>query len=1161
MTILIAILQTFLSWVQTFLASLLGVTITDITPRGGWPGTIFTIRGFNFSANRDENDVRIGGERAIVIDATPALLTAMAGEATKTGAVTVAVAGKTATASAVFQVLPRPAFDNIAVAGPPRFFHGPQKGTPKTNTPNQPVLVLFAHAKDQSPDEPMKTAAVLRNELIAKCGEANRWWQQASFNRTSWTMTFSNWLTLPNPDNFYFWRDSDVDAARRQLLAETLRPFLWQSTTIVNGAIPVEHTSPLSYAYKFGVPSGGASVTASALSGTRLYVGTGSGSVFIHDIANLNATVALGNITIAGQFITALELVGTRLYAALRDTGFAVIDVTNPAAPALVTQVLAGAGCYAVRVSGNDLWLGRQNHLEQYSLLGGLPSFVNTTELNAWITSIDAAGALLAASTDGDGVHLFDTSGGGALPKSENRALLNVRSVTLAGSMALLAAYENGMLVLDLGNPAAPFKRGALKTTKAVCRIRVQGTEAMLALGGLDMLAVDVSNPDAPKRHHGEQPSTSDPDVPALRNQIKAAVLGLRLVKDKNALFTHALRLYFNSVPGGESTANLGQYVGVIVILKGPSLRGQSFPKETAAYYWPDNIPFFDTKGLIYLAHDASVGRVAHEIGHWLGMDDIYEDKLDTGEIVPGTAQAFCLSGSHDEEPLFAGRELNDTMRILDLHPNNTQMRTWSPTAQLDEVFTIVAHHGVENTDGSRIHMLRLVASEGLIYFVETRELQPPGMRFDQRLPVTAPGQVVVTRATTAKSFSNSLERAVMLVNVLGVNQQAVDAARNMTIRVEEQLPGSPLAYRVRVRWNQPIAGDPSGTFDMGITPWSTETWESVDIAIDSKLNGEGVFEFSEPGKPGVPILNGDRPWINHKNVIIAKVRNTAPGDVPEVYVSCYVTTPPGIGDNGNWALLETKLISNFKGNSEQELRFDWTPKAGGHTCIKIAILPMQGEINTDNNSAQENVAVFDSTAASSHQPVVLSAEVRSPFSVIRKVDLAVRGLPLGWHAVVEHDWVWLEGKGIHPVRAVIWTDRDSNAPLDVPIPPDAFPRIEGWTDFDHRYIPIGGILAPVRAVKRVEIHTQAVDRHGAYVIYGNLVPPVANVPLAIEVTHESGHMTLFYSATDSSGSYSKSIGVYGTVKLGTYSVQVHTAGGAGAGVTSGPIVSLTVTR
>ena len=51
MKILIAILQVFLSRLQTSLAALLGVTIIDFTPRGGWPGTIFTIRGFNFSAD------------------------------------------------------------------------------------------------------------------------------------------------------------------------------------------------------------------------------------------------------------------------------------------------------------------------------------------------------------------------------------------------------------------------------------------------------------------------------------------------------------------------------------------------------------------------------------------------------------------------------------------------------------------------------------------------------------------------------------------------------------------------------------------------------------------------------------------------------------------------------------------------------------------------------------------------------------------------------------------------------------------------------------------------------------------------------------------------------------------------------------------------------
>jgi hypothetical protein len=171
------------------------------------------------------------------------------------------------------------------------------------------------------------------------------------------------------------------------------------------------------------------------------------------------------------------------------------------------------------------------------------------------------------------------------------------------------------------------------------------------------------------------------------------------------------------------------------------------------------------------------------------------------------------------------------------------------------------------------------------------------------------------------------------------------------------------------------------------------------------------------------------------------------------------------------------------------------------------------GEIETHNNMAQENVGIFDSAAASSHQPITLEAVVRSPFVIWRKVDLIVRGLPLGWHAVVDKSWLWLEGNGSAPIKAVVWTDRLGGASDDHKIPDIAYARIEGWTSFDHRYLPIGGFLAAVKAVKRVKIEFNIKKSgEGLIYVYGNLDPKLANIPITIEVTDKKGNSWLLYS-------------------------------------------------
>ena len=137
--------------------------------------------------------------------------------------------------------------------------------------------------------------------------------------------------------------------------------------------------------------------------------------------------------------------------------------------------------------------------------------------------------------------------------------------------------------------------------------------------------------------------------------------------------------------------------------------------------------------------------------------------------------------------------------------------------------------------------------------------------------------------------------------------------------------------------------------------------------------------------------------------------------------------TNSGIGDNGDWATLETKLIPTppgrdpmVAGSGEVLVSCDWKPNLDKHTCLKVAVLPRTGEINVDNNFAQENVGTFDSAGGSSHEPIVLATHVRSPFTMWRKVDAVVRGLPAGWHAVVNHAWLWAAPKGTQELEVVM---------------------------------------------------------------------------------------------------------------------------------------------
>ena len=416
---------------------------------------------------------------------------------------------------------------------------------------------------------------------------------------------------------------------------------------------------------------------------------------------------------------------------------------------------------------------------------------------------------------------------------------------------------------------------------------------------------------------------------------------------------------------------------------------------------------------------------------------------------------------------------------------------------------------------------------------------------------------MLVTRATDEESIvDNTFERPVQLMGALQDGGTVIDASRNLIITALSQIQADPLAYRVRIQWNQPIADNPDGGFDLAITPWDLATYETPDIWIDStRRNAGDVYEFHEPGDPSRPILSGDRPWVKHDNKIKARIHNTAPLQADDIHVTCYVNSPPGIGDNGEWQTLGTKPIASIPGHGSAIVEFDWVPEVDKHTCISVAVLPKIGEVTGKNNRAQENIAVFDSPSGSSHEPVILEAQVRNPYTIGKRVDLLVKHLPDRWHAVVDRSHVWLGGKGSSPVRAVIWTDLQSSGLEGEDGERLAKPTVEGWTFDGHYYRSIGGILAPVRAVPGVRIEFMLEYGGGTLYVWGHLEPRAKQVPIAVEIRSESGRAWMLYDTTDNDGEFSPNTGEAGiSLEPGRYTVQVLTGGSPHAAETESDI-------
>jgi M6 family metalloprotease-like protein len=539
-------------------------------------------------------------------------------------------------------------------------------------------------------------------------------------------------------------------------------------------------------------------------------------------------------------------------------------------------------------------------------------------------------------------------------------------------------------------------------------------------------------------------------------------------------------------------------YSQIVVVVIGPFHRGTSYPAHTFTLTDAQGHRFYVNLPAVVVSTNRGWSRTAHEFGHAFGdFADLYDAPsrgVDGWDIMDCTDCGSQTTGWHKDKVAgwFSGTQLKVLTRP-------------TGTSRIEDT-TILIPYETESPPAGAVQSLRLDVGGSTHLYVENRQ-KIAGQTGSQHLPANG---VIITDADDNAGHVNATRKPILF---FGGPLSAGDTFTDQTygnLKIEvSAVPGSSTNLQVKVTWG----ADPF--FDLRIDPWSPPPWESPDIWIDSPTNGWNVYEYTDSS--GQPIRNGDRPQVNRINQIYARVHNDGNVAASNVAVLFYVTTPAGIGDTGQWTLLDRRTIASIPANGEAiTLPVPWQPNVGSHTCIIVRIDYQNGELNANNNEAQENVGDFNTTSSSPWHPVGDTLDVSNGTAVFQVVRLEITGLPKDWTAWVSERFIPLAPGETKEIR--YWIDPGDGGGVDPGSQVDV--NVVGWVLDGDREVPLGGVTASVHLVYASSIGIDpfgiepeisldkvlyAPDELGGYIDILAYPASLDNLPVTLEVRDLDG--------------------------------------------------------